>query len=121
MSEHDVFVSTYSRHLGDEVEGFEIITSVNGLNLFIGFLLGENNFDLLPTVIPAERFQDGSDIHVGELHSDILSITDELEAILANMNDGDTVIFFCENQDLIKEALLFLNFPVEDEPPATLH
>lgn len=120
MSDNDSFISTYERHLGDEVEGFEIITLVNGLRLYIGFLLGDNDFDLLPSIIPAERFQDGSDIHVGELLSDTLSVADELESILANMNDSDTVIFFCANESLIKEALLFLNFPVEDEPTHTL-
>ncbi len=120
MSENETFISTYERHLGDDIEGFEIITQVNGLSLYIGFVLGHNNFDLLPSIIPAERFQDGSDIHVGELRSDTLSVADELESILANMNDNDTVIFFCENETLIKEALLFLNFPVEDEPTHTL-
>lgn len=113
-------MSTYERHLGDDVEGFEISTLVNGLRLYIGFVLGENNFELLPAMIPAERFQDGSDIHVGELLSDTLSIADELESILANMNDNDTVIFFCENEAVIKEALGFLNFPVDDEPTHTL-
>lgn len=120
MSNNDSFISTYERHLGDDVEGFEITTQVNGLSLYIGFLLGENNFDILPNIIPAERFQDGSDIHVGELHSLTISVTDEVESILANMNEGDTAIFFCENESLIKEALLFLNFPVEDEPSQTL-
>lgn len=120
MSENSAFISTYERHLGDEIEGFEIKVLVNGLRLYIGFVLGDNNFELLPTIIPTERFQNGSDIHVSELLSNTLNVANELESILANMNDSDTVIFFCENETLIKEALLFLDFPVEDESTHTL-
>ena len=88
--------------------GLEIQTNVNDLTLFVCFYLSETDFDILPHIIPEERFQTGHHIHVGELNA-LIDVADEMESILANMDDGDTVVFFCEDENTVVDGLAFIN------------
>lgn len=116
------FNTVFERHLDEGFAGFEVSTVVNDSHLYIVFYLGETDFDIVPDLLPAERFLNEHDIHIGELTSRLseTQIIEELSDILANMLDGDTSIFFCDNENIIKQALSFLEFPIEEEQ-ATHH
>ncbi|ETD68714.1 hypothetical protein V757_09965 [Pelistega indica] len=106
MSSSDYFLHS---EINRQFEGgLEIKTEVNNLTLFVCFYLSETDFDALPHIIPEERFQTGHNVHVGELNAQI-DVADEMESILANMDDGDTVVFFCEDEDNIVDGLTFIN------------
>lgn len=111
------FHTVFERHLAEDFSGFEISTVVNDAHLFIVFYLGETDFDIVPDLLPAERFLSERDIHIGELHAQQSpeQVIEELSDILANMLDGDTAVFFCENEEVITQALTFLEFPLEEE------
>lgn len=112
------FNTVFERHLDDDFAGCEVSTIVNDARLFIVFYLGETDFDIVPDLLPAERFLTEQDIHIGELHAQLSPsrIVEELSDILANMLDGDTAVFFCENEEIIKQAMVFLEFPIDEEP-----
>lgn len=115
MSEEHAFETVFSRHLDGEHLGFEVQTQVNGLHLFICFYIGRTDFDIIPIILPQERFnEDAADIHIGELTA-ATHIEEEMESILSNMNDGDTVVLFCQSEAEIKSALAFLNFAVDED------
>ncbi|NOL50323.1 hypothetical protein [Pelistega europaea] len=109
------FKTTFSRHLDDGYLGFEVQTQVNDLQLFVCFYIGHTNFELIPSILPSERFDEGAaDIHIGELNT-TTDVQEELESILSNMNNGDTAVFFCNSEQEIKSALDFLNFAVDED------
>lgn len=111
----DTFYTNFSRHLEEHHLGFEVQTQVNGLELFICFYLGDTDFDIIPSILPIERFDnESSQIHVGELTA-TTDINDELESILSHMHNNDTAVFFCQSEYEIKTALAFLNFAVDEE------
>lgn len=114
MTDNADFHTDFHRHLDGEHLGFEVVTDVNGLRLFICFYLGKTDFDIIPSILPPDRFDNDTNIHIGELTNNS-DITEELESILANMDNGDTVVFFCATQESIQSALAFLNFPVDAE------
>lgn len=111
------FNTVFERHLDESFTGFEVSTIVNNTHLFIVFCLNDTDFDIVPDLLPAERFLSKRDIHIGELHAQFSSsqLIEELSDILANMLDGDTAIFFCENESIIEQALTFLEFPIKKE------
>ena len=96
--------------------GVELLTEVNDLSLYVCFVWAETDFELLPEIIPSERFDQGQQVHVGELHIG-MDISDEMESILVNMQDLDTVVFFCDGVQSINEGMAFLNY---HEPIQTL-
>ncbi|WP_159990857.1 hypothetical protein [Pelistega ratti] len=111
MSEQDALETSFEREFD---HGFEVKTIVNQMTLYVSFYLGNTDFDCLPAIIPASRFEEGFNVHVGQLNQQTPDIADEMESILANMDDNDTVVFFCESEAEIAEGLTFLNFSSND-------
>ncbi|NLY63376.1 MAG: hypothetical protein GX070_00220 [Alcaligenaceae bacterium] len=89
--------------------GIEIQCDVENLSLNIYFILGDTDFEEITRFIPASRFEQGNDIHVGSLNES-QDLEDEIESILANMNTEDTVVFFCADENSYHTGLDFLNY-----------
>ena len=89
--------------------GVALLTEVNNLSLYICFVWAETDFELLPEIVPTDRFDQGQQVHVGELRID-MDISDEMESILVNMQDLDTVVFFCDGAQSIADGMAFLNY-----------
>lgn len=89
--------------------GVELLTEVNNLSLYVCFVWAETDFELLPEIVPMERFDQGYQVHVGELHVG-MDISDEMESILVNMQDLDTVVLFCDGVQSMNEGMAFLNY-----------
>lgn len=101
---------TIQSQLARELEyGLELLTEVNNLSLSICFVWAEVNFELLPEIVPSSRFDEGFQVHVGELRIG-MDIADEMESILVNMQDGDTVVFFCDGAQSIIDGMAFVNY-----------
>lgn len=96
--------------------GLELLTEVNDLTLYVCFVWAETDFDLLPEIVPTSRFEQGQQVHVGELR-DGMDIADEMEAILVNMQDLDTVVLFCDGPQSMADGMAFINY---HEPIQTL-
>ncbi len=101
--------STFNRYLeyvDDESKeniGIEILCNVEGTQVFLGFVAAATDYELIPELLPEERFENGS-IHVSELLQNT-DINDEIETILGNATEGDTLIFFCDSTEVIERAL----------------
>ena len=105
----DYLTTSFNRHIscptGDQLEdiGLELLCTFEGRHVFISFVSTTTDYELIPIVIPEERFETGS-VHVSELHHET-DLDDENETILSHANDGDTLIFFCDSSDVIARAL----------------
>lgn len=106
--------STFNRYIeylnGVETEhiGIEVLCTLEGTQVFLSFIAAETDYELIAEILPEERFENGS-IHVSELLHDT-NIDDEIETILSNATEGDTLIFFCESALLIERALASLAY-----------
>lgn len=105
----DYLTSSFNRHIscpnGEKLEdiGVELLCTFEGTQVFLSFISAETDYELIPLILPEERFETGA-IHVSELHHST-DIEDEIESILSHANEGDTLIFFCESADVIGRAL----------------
>ena len=83
--------------------GIELLCHFEGIQVFLSFVAADTDYELIPEILPEERFEETS-IHVSELLQDT-DIDDEIETILSNAAEGDTLFFFCESNELIERAL----------------
>lgn len=90
--------------------GIQVLTQVNGLALDIYLLVADVDFDRIPEIVPPERFEQDGQIHIASLGLEDEPIEDEMESILANMDSGDTVLFFCADIEAYHIALDFINY-----------
>lgn len=106
--------STFNRYItflnSNEVDniGIELLCSFEGAKVFLTLVLAETDYDLIPEILPEERFENGS-IHVSEL-LEHANINEEIESILSNTNEGDTLIFFCESAEVLDNTLKSLAY-----------
>lgn len=104
----DYLTSAFHRHIschhGEMIEdiGLELRCHFEGTQVFISFVVAATDYELIPEILPEERFEIGS-VHVSELHQQS-DIADEIESILSNADDGDTLIFFCESTEVVAAA-----------------
>ncbi|MDO5666343.1 MAG: hypothetical protein Q4G44_00810 [Alcaligenaceae bacterium] len=105
----DYLTTSFNRHIschnGEMIEdiGLELHCTFEGTEVFLCFVVAATDYELIPEILPEERFESGS-VHVSELHQHT-DIDDEIESILSNANHGDTLIFFCESAEVIAFAL----------------
>lgn len=101
--------SSFNRYLeyvneeSSENIGIELLCIFEGIQVFLSFIAAETDYELIPEILPEERFENGS-VHVSELHQET-NIDDEIETILGNATEGDTLIFFCASNTVIERAL----------------
>ena len=98
----------YANEDSNENIGIEILCSFEGTQVFLSFVAAVTDYELIPELLPEERFENGS-IHVSELLQDT-DIDDEIETILSNATEGDTLVFFCESTEVIERALQSLAY-----------
>ncbi len=91
-------------------QGVQISAEVNGLVLDIYLVVAAVDFDQIPAIVPAERFEQEGQIHIASLGLEDEPVEDEMESILANMDSGDTVLFFCADTQAYNVALDFVNY-----------
>lgn len=105
----DYLTSSFHRHIschnGEMIEdiGLELLCTFEGMQVFLSFVVAETDYELIPEMLPEERFESGS-VHVSELHHHS-DVEDEIETILSNANHGDTLIFFCSSAEVITRSL----------------
>lgn len=110
----DYLTSTFHRHInysnGAQIEeiGLELLCHVEGTQVFLAFINADTDYELIPQILPEERFESGS-VHVSEL-TQSTDINDEIVTILGNASEGDSLIFFCESSTVIEEALSALAY-----------
>lgn len=110
----DYLTSTFHRHInysnGAQIEeiGLELLRHVEGTQVFLAFINADTDYELIPQILPEERFESGS-VHVSEL-TQSTDINDEIVTILDNASEGDSLIFFCESSTVIEEALSALAY-----------
>lgn len=113
----DYLSTTFHRHIsahqGDTLEdiGLELRANVEGSQLFLCFVSAATDYELIPQILPEERFEMGS-VHVAELH-ELNDPEDEISSILDNANDGDTLVFFCASGEILAAALAALAYNEE--------
>ncbi len=91
-------------------QGVQISAEVNGLVLDIYLVVAAVDFDQIPAIVPAERFEQEGQIHIASLGLEDEPVEDEMESILGNMDSGDTVLFFCADTQSYNVALDFVNY-----------
>ncbi len=96
-------------------QGVQITAEVNDLMLDIYLVVAAVDFDQIPEIVPQDRFEQDGQIHIASLGLEDEPVEDEMEAILANMDSGDTVLFFCANSDAYHQALDFVSYTGDRE------
>lgn len=95
--------------------GVQVTTLVNELELDIYLIVAQVDFDRIPAIVPSDRFEQEGQIHIATLGLEDERVEDEMESILANMDSGDTVLFFCSDIDACHVALDFINYTGDRE------
>ncbi|CAM5186232.1 hypothetical protein OURE66S_01185 [Oligella ureolytica] len=96
------YVEYFNGESSDNI-GIELLCTFEGTHVFLSFIATDIDYELIPEILPEERFENGS-VHVSELLQET-NIDDEIETILSNATEGDTLVFFCESTAVIERAL----------------
>lgn len=94
----------------DELQtiGIDLVCDYNGISVFVTLLLSDFDYGLIAEVLPIERFED-HDIHVNALTNES-ELANEIETLFSLANEGDSLVFFCDTEELLQQAFSVLGY-----------
>jgi len=93
--------------------GLCLETTLDGADLTVYVVVGAPDLEAIPGIVPQALVEGGADIHAAAVQGTDTA-QDQVDQVLENVNEGDVVVFFCDNEDSYGAALDLLGLPVDD-------
>lgn len=89
--------------------GIVLDVTMQDLQFTAYVLIAETNLELVSKIVPYDEYIKYDNLHVGDL-SNSKETKKQLDDISFNMDFGDGLVLFCDNQETYKQALIELGY-----------